>query len=155
MSHLATQARVHSGLVYEKKIVGGKIMRSGGDAALFRFVLILNCFLMCLSFWWGPLPGYKAMDFEPKKDGTCIRHYISLFPFFPLNSWGSLLEHYFIVGLIYLFVLQLVGLLRTLCNVYVKSCRPLDQSWLVPNEPRQQAGQTQCLNLGTASSQVL
>lgn len=45
------------------------------------------------KIWPGPPPNYKAMDFEPKKDETCIKHYTSLFPFFPLNSWGSLLGH--------------------------------------------------------------
>ena len=103
-------------------------MRSGGDSAPFCLLLILNCFLVCLHFRSGPPPDYKAMDFEPKKVRTRLKNYTSLFPFFLLNSWGSLLEHLFIVGLIYLFVVQLAGFLRWLCNVYVKSCRPLDQS---------------------------
>lgn len=65
-------------------------MRSGGDTDPFCLVLILNSFLMCLNFWPGPPPDYKAMDFEPKKGGTCIKHYTSLFPVFPLKLLGQL-----------------------------------------------------------------
>ena len=65
-------------------------MRSGGDTALFRLALILNYFLMCLSSSPGLPADYKAMDFEPKKDGTYAKHYTPLFPCFPLKLLGQL-----------------------------------------------------------------
>lgn len=91
MSYLATQARVHGWLVYEKIIVGGKIMRSGRDTAPFCLVLILNCFLICLCSWPGPPPNYKAMDFEPNKKMEYLSRIIHLFsPVFPLKLLGQL-----------------------------------------------------------------